>query len=169
LWNCIYYNLQNKLLKFKDRFKGVKYAISPDYSIGEDIENFENYYRYAKSRIVSAWLTLECGIIVIPNITFSSEEDFPLMITGIEHVNAVAISLKGSTRKVINRDLTIKAINYLQKNLSNLETIIVYYVGTNEEQCKQMFFKDCIKNGINIIFPKNTLMERNKFLFGGNL
>ena len=46
IWNAIYYGKEKLLNKFKERFKGIKFAVAPDYSLCEDTENFENYYRF---------------------------------------------------------------------------------------------------------------------------
>ena len=70
LYNAIYYKDEKLLKKFKERFKGVKFFIAPDYSQLGDLDDIENHYRIKKARVVALWLTFELGAIVIPNITY---------------------------------------------------------------------------------------------------
>ena len=100
IFNAIYYHDESLLTKYKERFKDVKYAISPDYSQCGDIPRIENLYRLFKSRLVANWLLLECGVIVIPNITYANENYFDVMLDGMENVEVVAFSVKGSIREV---------------------------------------------------------------------
>ena len=52
LWWAIYYNDEKRLAYFKERFKGVKYVIVPDYSELGDIHKIENDYRLFRGSIV---------------------------------------------------------------------------------------------------------------------
>lgn len=165
IWNAIYYNDELLLNHYKQRFAGVKYMISPDYSLVEDIENFENYYRIAKERIVSAWATLELGTICIPLLTFSKKEDFPLMITGMSEVTTVCVSLKGSMDSEEKSILMKSAINFATDHLKKLTAIIVYSVSIDSKK-EQSFFLYPISKGIKIIFPENSLRIRNRINCG---
>lgn len=159
LWNAIYYGNERLLDKFRHKFKDVKYMIAPDYSHTEDMENFENYYRYAKQRVVSVWLTLELGVIVVPLITYSSTEDFDLMLQGLENVECVCVSTKGIMQKNKERELLKSAIDYTINHLCCLKQIIVYSVSKNES-IEELFVYARNKN-IEIIIPDNTLRSRN--------
>ena len=55
LFWAIYYNVEERLDIFKERFKGVKYVIIPDYSVLGDIHRIENNYRLFRGRIVGLW------------------------------------------------------------------------------------------------------------------
>ena len=48
LYWAIYYNVEERLAYFKERFKGVKYVIIPDFSELGDIHKIENNYRLFK-------------------------------------------------------------------------------------------------------------------------
>ena len=83
LFNAIYYGDQ-KLLKFyKSRFHGVKYFISPDYSLFGDIQKIENLERLWKARIVAIWFILELHAVMIPNIMYYSLESLPITCCGL--------------------------------------------------------------------------------------
>ena len=163
IFNSIYYNDKKLLEKYKERFKNVKYAISPDYSECGDIPRIENIYRLFKSRIVALWLLLECNILVIPNITYASENYFDVMLDGIEQTEVVAFSVKGSMSDKTEKDLCEKAIKYTVDNLKNLKKIIVYSVSTKDEDVLKLF-NYAISKGVEIVIPDNLLKDRNIIL-----
>lgn len=154
IYNAIYYQDKKLLSKYKERFKGVKYAIAPDYSQCGDIPRIENIYRLFKSRIVSNWLLLECDVIVIPNITYANENYFDVMLDGMENVEVVAFSVKGSIKEKVERELLIKAIKYTVDNLKELKKIIVYSVATNDDIILSLF-EYASSRDIEIIIPNN--------------
>lgn len=160
IYNAIYYNDEKLLAKYKERFKGVKYAIAPDYSQCGDIPRFENIYRLAKSRIVANWLLLECDVLVIPNVTYANENYFDVMLDGMENTEIVAFSVKGLLRETSEKELLLKAIRYTVDNLKHLKKIIVYSVSTNDEKVMSLF-EYALSNGIEIMIPNNILKERN--------
>lgn len=160
LFSAIYYNDKRLLNKFRERFKDVRYFISPDYSQCGDINRIENLYRLFKARIVSLWLILEMGSIVIPNITYADENYFEYMLDGMENCNVVAFSVKGSMREVYQKELLIKAIKYTVDKMKNLSRIIVYSSSTNDEVVLELF-SYATYHGIEVIIPNNILRERN--------
>lgn len=161
LWNAIYYGDDDLLDYYRQRFKNVQFMIAPDYSLVEDIENFENYYRLAKARIVSVWLTVELGIICFPLLSFSKKEDFPLMISGMDDVATICVSLKGIMKSESRRELTKDAIGYAVDNLPGLKNILVYSVSAIPNN-EQDFFKHAESKGISIVYPENSLRIRNR-------
>ena len=160
IFEAIYHNDVKLLEKYKKRFKGVKYAIAPDYSEVGDIPRIENVYRLFKSRIVALWLWLECDIIVIPNITYASETYFNIMLDGMEDTEVVAFSIKGLLKKRSERKLLQKAIEYTVDNLKKLKKIIVYSVSVNDDKVRELF-EYASNNEIEIVIPNNILKERN--------
>lgn len=138
----------------------MKYAIAPDYSQCGDIPRIENIYRLFKSRIVSNWLLLECNVIVIPNITYANDNYFDVMLDGMENVEVVAFSVKGSIKEKVERELLIKAIKYTVDNLNNLKKIIIYSVAINDGIILSLF-EYASSRGIEIIIPNNILKKRN--------
>jgi hypothetical protein len=160
VFNAIYYNDEKLLAKYKERFKGVKYAIAPDYSQLGDISRIENLYRLFKARIVSIWLILECDVLVIPNITYANENYFDVMLDGMEETEVVAFSAKGSMRENDEKELFLKAIKITVDGLPKLKKIVVYSVSIDDEKVLKLFEYASLK-GIEIIIPDNILKERN--------
>lgn len=161
LFNAIYYNDKKRLDYYKEKFKGVKYAIAPDYSQIGDIPRIENIYRLYKARIVSIWLTLECNILVMPNITYANENYFDVMLDGMEDCKCVAFGIKGSMMDLKQKELLVKAINYTVDNLSRLKNIVIYSVCSNDNETYDIF-SYAISKGIKLIIPDNVLRSRNK-------
>lgn len=159
LSNAIRYNDKKRLEFFKERFQGCKYFISPDYSQCGDIENAENIHRIFMARIVSVWLTVNLNVIVIPNITYSSEKSFEYMLDGLEDCKTVAFSTKGTMKKVEDKHLLIAAIKKTVDTL-NLKSIVVYSVAIDDETILEIFRYAITKN-IKIIIPDNSLKKRN--------
>ncbi len=160
IFEAIYHDDVNLLEKYKERFKGVRYAIAPDYSEIGDIPRIENVYRLFKSRIVALWLWLECNIMVIPNITYASKNYFDVMLDGIEDTEVVAFSVKGSMKDQYERELLQKAIKHTVDNLKQLKKIVVYSVSINDEKVFELF-EYASSKGIEISIPNNILKERN--------
>lgn len=160
LFNAIYYKNEELIKKFKERFKYVKYFISPDYSLVGDCPEAFNIFSIFKSRLVSLALTLLFDKIVIPNITYSTEKSFTYMLDGLEKCSIIAFSTKGSLKNKAQKELLIKAINYTVDHLQNLKKIIVYDVSLDKEKIYHLF-NYAIANNISIIIPNNILRERN--------
>ena len=160
IFEAIYHNDVKLLKKYKERFKGVRYAIAPDYSEVGDIPRIENIYRLFRSRIVSLWLWFECNIIVIPNVTYANENYFDVMLDGMEDTEVVAFSVKGSIKKQLERELLQKAIKYTVDNLKQLKKIVVYSVSVDDEKVLKLF-EYASNKGIEIVIPNNILKERN--------
>ena len=160
IFEAIYHNDKKLLNGYKERFKGVKYAISPDYSEIGDIPRIENLYRLFKSRVVALWLCLECNVIVIPNVSYASENYFDAMLDGLEDTEVVAFSVKGSIKEQSERVLLQKAIHHTVDNLKHLKKIIIYSVLIDDEKVLHLFSYASDK-GIEIVIPNNILKERN--------
>lgn len=160
IYNAIYYQDKKLLEKYKKRFKGVKYAIAPDYSNCGDVPKYENIYRLAKPRIVANWLLLENDVLVIPNVTYANENYFDVMLDGMENTRVVAFSVKGLLRNAREIELLIKAIKYTVDNLKYLKKIIVYSASVSDEKVMSLF-EYALSKGIEIIIPNNSLKERN--------
>lgn len=161
IYNAIFYANKELLNYYKKRFKDIKYAISPDYSLLGDLNYIENANRFYKARIVSLWLLLECNIQVIPNITYGNEEFFNIMLDGIIDSTVVAFSTKGILKNKKEKELLIKAIKYTVDHMKNLKIIIVYSVSVNDKFIYNLFYY-ALNKGIEVIIPNNLLMERNK-------
>ncbi len=160
IFNAIYYHDKRLLSKYKERLKGIRFAIAPDYSQCGDVPKIENLYRLFKSRIVSLWLLLECDILVIPNISYANEDYFDVMLDGMEDCSVVAFSTKGSVRNVGQSNLLLKAIKCTVDRLKRLKKIIVYSVMPDDSKTLQLF-DYALSHGVRVIAPNNLLKERN--------
>ncbi len=160
IYNAIYYHDKRLLSKYKERFKGVRFAIAPDYSQCGDVPKIENLYRLFKSRVVSLWLLLECDILVIPNISYANEDYFDVMLDGMEDCSVVAFSTKGSVRNAGQSNLLLKAIKRTVDGLKKLKKIIVYSVMPDDSRTLKLF-DYALSHGVRVIVPSNLLKERN--------
>ena len=160
IFEAIYHNDVKLLGIYKERFKDVRYAIAPDYSEVGDIPRIENVYRLFKSRIVALWLWFECDVIVIPNITYASENYFDVMLDGMDDSEVVAFSVKGSIKEQSEKELLQKAIKYTIDKLKQLKKIVVYSVSVDDKKVLELFVYGSNKV-IEIVIPNNILKERN--------
>ncbi len=160
IYNAIYYGEKQLLNYYKERFRGVKFFISPDYSMFGDIDMAGNLNQLKKSRIVSLWLSNELGAIVIPNLSYVSENDFDIYFSGLEKCSVVAISLKSHVRRASERRLTVSAVKYAVQHLP-LKAIVVYSACGNDRTVYSVL-KYAMDNNVKIIIPNNSLREVNR-------
>ena len=164
LYWAIYYDVEERLEYFKERFKGVKYVIIPDFSELGDIHKIENNYRLFKGRIIGLWFIFEIGAVVIPNITFPTEESVDFALDGYEDCSVVAISTKGHMDDPVENMRLRANIKLTVDKLSNLKTIIAYDVCSTNDNTLDTFAY-AIEKGIEIVIPDNTLKNRNMTLY----
>ncbi len=160
LFNAIYYNDKKLLHFYKERFKNVRFFISPDYSQFGDLQNIENIIRLWKARIVTLWFIIELHAIAIPNITYVSEETFSFYFTGLEECEVIAFSTKGHVRYATERNLLKAAVKYAVDNLK-VKTIVVYSV-CGKDTTSLKLFQYAIEQGVKVVIPQNSLRERNQ-------
>ena len=166
LWSAIYYNDTKLLDRYMRRFSKAGCFISPDYSLCGDVPESFNIDNIQRSRIVSIWLTLECGKIVIPVITYADERSFEYMLDGLEDCSIVAFSAKGSLRRKNQRELFRKAVSYTVDTLKNLKQIVVYDASADFVKTETLYFSRAAEKGIEVTFPDNRLHARNVCLRG---
>ena len=164
LYWAIYYNVEERLEYFKERFKGIKYVIIPDFSELGDVHKIENNYRLFKGRIIGLWFMFEIGAVVIPNITFPTEESSDFALDGYEECSVAAISTKGHMDDPAENLRLRKNIRLTVDKLPNLKTFIVYDVCSTNEATLDSFCY-AVEKGIQIIIPDNTLKNRNMTLY----
>ena len=160
LYNAIYYENKKQLAGFKERFKGVRFFISPDYSELGDIDDLENKYRIKRSRVVSIWLTVELDAVVIPHITFPTLSTIDYSLDGLEGCSVVAFSTKGYIKDATEREILVKAVKHTVDRL-DLKAIIVYDVCRDNTNAEQIF-SYAIDKGIEVVIPSNMMKRRNQ-------
>lgn len=164
LFWAIYHDVKERLEFFKERFKNVHYVIIPDFSELGDIHKIENNYRLFKGRIIGLWFMFEIGAVVIPNITFPTEESADFALDGYEDCSVVTFSTKGHMNEPAEKQRLRNNIRLTVDKLPNIKSIIVYDVcSTNNETID--IFSYAIKKGIDIVIPDNTLKCRNIALY----
>ncbi len=159
LFWAIYFDDKKRLAYFKKRFEGVRFFISPDYSVFGDIHKIENLYRIFRARIVALWFSLELHAVVIPNASYADFSSFPLYFSGLEKCSVIAMSAKSHIRYPSERKLFEDAIRYAVDHLP-LKAIIVYSACGKDETCLKSF-EYALNHGVKIIIPDNTLRNRN--------
>ncbi|MBR6366040.1 MAG: DUF4417 domain-containing protein [Lachnospiraceae bacterium] len=163
LFWAIYYDVKERLAYFKERFKNVKYVITPDFSELGDIHKIENDYRLFKGRIVGLWFLFEIGAVVIPNITFPTAESADFALNGYEGCSVVAISTKGHMDNPDKNQRLRTMIRLTIEKLPKLKTFIVYDVCASNDATLDTF-SCAIEKGIEVLIPDNTLKNRNSVL-----
>lgn len=158
--NAFVYGDKKLIKKYRKRFENVQMFIMPDCSMFGDLDLEYNKEQLKRALLGALILSIEFNKVVLPNITYISEETFPLYFDAIKNCSVVAISLKGHIRYSKERRLLKAAIKYAVDNMPNLSTFVVYSVcGKDETAYKVLDY--AVKNGIKICIPQNTLRERN--------
>ncbi len=165
LWNAIYYSVQELQEFYINRFQGIKYFISPDYSKCGDIPEIENHHRQFRSRIVAIWLTMNIHAITIPLVSCANDIGMQYMLDGMQDCNVVAFNAKGPMGDPKQLEIFKHSIKYTVDHLPHLRMIIVYSSSPNKEKVLSIF-KYAIDAGIEICVPDNMLQSRNRLMGG---
>ena len=106
----------------------------------------------------------EVGAVVIPNITFPTEESANFALDGYGDCSVVTISTKGHMDDPAE-NLRLRAnIGLTVDKLTNLKTIIAYDVCSTNDATLDTF-SYAIERGIEVVIPDNTLKNRNMTLY----
>lgn len=160
LYQAIYWNDIGRLNEFKHRFKGVKYFISPDYSICGDVPQYHNVHRLGRAREVSVWLTLNTGATVIPNMPCCRKTDLDYFCDGLEEVTVIAFSTKGRIDTPKNIKLLQESLIISLDKLSHLKAVIVYDASATGNNLDHVF-SPVLDRGLKLIVPDNILKSNN--------
>ena len=80
---------------FIDKLRQYKQIMSPDLSCFTDMPISNQYHNIFLSRLIGAYWQ-NCGLRVLPTITWSTEESFSFCFSGIEQGAVVAVSTIGT-------------------------------------------------------------------------
>ena len=160
LYNAIYYGNRKDIRALKKRFKGVRFAIAPDYSLCGDVDKAEILLRIKRSRVVAIWMTLELDICVIPLVSFPRAADLDDILAGLEECEVVAFSTKGFVKDAEERANLIEGVKRTVDRL-NLKAIVVYDVCKTDKAALEIF-DYAIKKGVKVVIPNNILKNRNR-------
>ncbi len=166
LWNGIYYGVKDIQEFYLERFSGVKYFISPDYSKCGDSLEIENIHRQMRTRLVAIWLTMNLNAIVIPLVSCANGIGMKYMLDGMQDCNVVAFNTKGPMGDPNQLPIFLDSIKYTVDHLQHLKVIVVYTSSPNKDKVLSLF-KYAIDRGIDIQIPDNMLQTRNRLMGGG--
>ena len=158
IYNAIIYKDVELLKYYKERYYGVNYFVSPDYSLYGDFDYETLIHNIKKSIVVYMWLTIECEAIVFPLMTYGDEESLEWCFEHILIGSNVAVSLKGVMSGENKRIFQIALRKLVDSRKP--KTLIVYTVAS-EESTKEIL-EYAIKNDVKIVVVPNTLMKRNR-------
>ncbi len=159
--NAFSYGDRQLMDKYRKRFQNVSMFIMPDCSMFDDLDLGYNISQLKRAILGALILSVEFKKVVIPNLTYISEETFPMYFDSIQFCGVVAISLKGHIRYRKERQLLKAAVKYAVDNMPNLRVLVVYSVCGKDETVYEVL-DYAVKNGIEICIPQNTLRERNQ-------
>ena len=83
---------------FLSKFAQYRYILTPDYSLYVDMPTALQLYNTFRNRYCGA-VWQDNGLIVIPTISWSTNESFEFCFDGIEEGSVVAISTLGSRKE----------------------------------------------------------------------
>lgn len=159
LYNAIYYDREDLLERYRNRYAGVRFFFTPDYSQFGEVNDIEEHYRLLKARIVGIWLAMELGAVVIPFITVPTPDSIEFALDGLEDCSVVAFSTKGYVNDPVERGI-IKELVRLTVDKLDLRAIVVYDVCSTNAAVDDIF-SYAREKGIEVVVPANALKERN--------
>ena len=165
LYNAIYYNNKRLLKKYKELYAEIKFVIAPDYSIFDDIWQYENESRLLKIRVIMLWFVMEIGAIVIPNAIYVSQDKLPQYLSGLETCTVMCFSTKSHVRYAKDSARIRETVKYVVDHFP-IKVILVYSVCGKDETALRLF-EYAIAHGIEVRIVDNTLRRQNQKRFTG--
>lgn len=154
LYNSIIYQDEERLNKFRERFKGVKYIISPDYSLFGDFPNALQIFNIYKSRVCMAWLLENTDAIVIPNIRWSYPFTFDYCFDGIMRGSNIAVGVLGQMHHVENKKMFLEG---LKKAIDTISPKCIIAYGFFTKSNIEEYFGYAKSKSIKIIIPHSKI------------
>lgn len=154
---ALYWDDKKQLERYKQRFSGVKYIFTPDYSVVEDMPACLEYSYVYFSRIVALWLMTEVGTTVIPTVSASTIERLAVALLGLDNCNVIAISTKGYLRNSTEKGYLREMVRYVVDH-KQLDSIVVYDTCSSEDEVYDIF-EYALEHNINIDVPLNSYRE----------
>lgn len=167
LYQSIYFDDSSRLEYFRERFRRSDgkptIFIAPDVSQIGEVHRIENLHRFFEARVISNWLVLECGGLVVPNLSAADETYFADMVSGLEQTEVASISMKGHLQDKEKTAFSLKMALYATENLPRLKLLIVFTTSANRDKVKAMFEK-ALPSSVKVLVPANRASERNGIL-----
>ncbi len=154
LYNSIIYQDEKRLSKFRERFKNVKYIVSPDYSLFGDFPNALQIFNVYKSRVCLVWLIANTNAKIIPNVRWTFSFTYEYCFDGIKKGSNIAIGVLGQMHHKDNKAMFLQGF---KKAIDTIEpkTILVY--GFITEGNFDEYFEYAKSKGVQIIIPHSKI------------
>ena len=159
LYNSIVYQDEERLNKFRERFKGVKYIIAPDYSLFGDFPNALQIFNIYKSRVCMCWLIANTKAIVLPNVRWTFPFTFEYCFDGIMKGSNIAIGVLGQIRDKENKKMFLDGFKVA---IDRIEPKCILVYGFVTESNFGELFGYAKSKGIKIIIPHSKIDRYKK-------
>lgn len=154
LYNSIIYKDEKRLAKYRERFKGVKWIVAPDYSLFGDFPNALQIFNVYRSRVCICWLASNTSAKIIPNVRWSFPFTFEYSFDGIMKGSNIAIGLVGLTKGNNNRLMFLEGFKKMVDTIQP-KAILVY--GFVTESNIEVLLGYAMERGVRIIIPHSKI------------
>lgn len=154
LYNSIIYQDENRMKKFRERFKGVKYIVAPDYSLFGDFPNALQIFNVYRSRLVACWLIANTGAIIIPNVRWTFDFSYDYCFDGIIKGSNIAIGVLGQMHHKDNKAMFLAGF---KKAIDAIEPKSILIYGFVTEKNIDEYFGYARSKGIELIVPHSKI------------
>lgn len=159
LYNSIIYQDEERLNKFRERFKGVKYIVAPDYSLFGDFPNALQIFNIYKSRVCMCWLIANTKAKILPNVRWTFPFTFEYCFDGIMKGSNIAIGVLGQIRDKENKKMFLDG---LKVAIDRIEPKRILVYGFVTESNFNELFGYAKSKGIKIIIPRSKIDRYKK-------
>ena len=159
LYNSIIYKDEERLDKFRERFKGVKYIIAPDYSLFGDFPNALQIFNIYKSRVCMCWLIANTKAKILPNVRWTFPFTFEYCFDGIMKGSNIAIGVLGQIRDKENKKMFLDGFKVA---IDRIEPKCILVYGFVTESNFGELFGYAKSKGIKIIIPHSKIDRYKK-------
>lgn len=154
LYNSIIYKDEARLEKFRERFKGVKWIVAPDYSLFGDFPNALQIFNVYRSRVCMCWLAANTEAKIIPNVRWSFPFTFEYCFDGIMKGSNVAVGVLGLVRGNENRAMFLEGFKKMVDTIQP-KAILVY--GFITESNAEDLLGYAMERGVRIVIPHSKI------------
>jgi len=123
--------------KYIERFKKHGGVLSPDFSMYLDMPLALQIFSVYKNRWIGAYMQ-NCGIKVIPTISWGTSESYDFSFQGVEVGSIVAISTVGVLNNSYSKKVFVEGYNEMIKRLKP-EKILIY--GKSIPEAQGIYYK----------------------------
>lgn len=159
LYNSIIYQDEKRLNKFRERFKGVKYIVAPDYSLFGDFPNALQIFNIYKSRVCMCWLIANTKAKIIPNVRWSFPFTYEYCFDGIMKGSNIAIGVLGQVRDKENKKIFLDGFKIM---IDRIEPKYILIYGFVTDKNFDELFGYAKTKGIKIVIPHSKIDRYKK-------